>query len=150
MSRCLPRAVHSIRTVTWRSDGSSQSLSYMFTTHVSSGLYTQGEALQLALRRMYLQGWWAWPKYESAQWCALYGNPDLGVGDLPALNIQFPEGVPDFVVPNVDTTFPVRIDPVLDTLVIEPDAGRCQLTWRATVPCSREFLYIDCVIVGER
>ena len=91
----------------------------MFTTYVSSGIYTQGEALQLALRRMYLEGWWAWPKYEMTQWGALYGNPDVSVGELPGLRIQFPEGTPDSVVPFVDTTFTVRIDPVLDTLVAD-------------------------------
>ena len=107
-------------------DGSSQTLNYLFTTHVSSGLYTQGEALQLALRQMYLQGGWAWPKYESLEWGALYGNPDLGVGPLPALHIQFPEGLPDSIVPDVDTTIAVRIDPVLDTLV----AGSATLHYR--------------------
>ena len=35
------------------SDGSSQSLGFYFTTAVTSGNYTQGAALQLALRQMY-------------------------------------------------------------------------------------------------
>jgi len=37
--------------------------------------------------------------------------------------------------------------PTLDTLVIEPDEQRVLLTWRATVPCSRQFLYIDSITV---
>jgi hypothetical protein len=38
---------------------------------------------------------------------------------------------------------------VLDTVVIEPDEGRVMLTWHSTVPCPREFVYVDCVIVTE-
>jgi len=105
----------------WESpaDGSSQTLNYLFTGYVSSGIYTQGEALQLALRQSYLQGAWRWPHYESLEWGALYGNPDLGVGTLPALHIQFPEGLPDYLSPDVETTFVVRIDPILDSLVTD-------------------------------
>jgi hypothetical protein len=40
--------------------------------------------------------------------------------------------------------------PVLDTLVIEPDDKRVLVTWRATVPCPRAFLFIEWVRVSER
>ncbi|RLE21430.1 MAG: hypothetical protein DRJ50_09235, partial [Actinobacteria bacterium] len=56
---------------------------------------------------------------ETTQWSALYGNPGLGVGELPTLHIQIPDGLPETVVPHVETSFSVRIDPVLDTLDIE-------------------------------
>jgi hypothetical protein len=39
---------------------------------------------------------------------------------------------------------------VLDTLVIEPDERRVLVTWRATVPCPRAFLFIEWVRVAER
>jgi hypothetical protein len=82
--------------------------------------------LQLALRQTYLQGAWRWPKYELLEWGALYGNPDLGVAALPALCIQFPDGLPDHVAPDAETAITVRIDPVLDTLV----AGSQTLNYR--------------------
>jgi len=100
-------------------DGSSQTLNYLFTGYVTCGLYTQGEALHLALRETYLQGAWRWPRYEVLEWGALYGNPDLGIGTLPALRIQFPDGLPEHVAPCAETVIAVRIDPVLDTLVAD-------------------------------
>ncbi|HUU83577.1 MAG TPA: C25 family cysteine peptidase [Phycisphaerae bacterium] len=98
-------------------DGSSQTLNYLFTSYVSCGRYTQGEALQRALRETYLQGLWRWPRYEVLEWGALYGNPDLGIGAVPALHIQFPDGLPDQVAPGAPAVIPLRIDPVQDTLV---------------------------------
>ena len=117
-------------------DGSSQTLNYLFTGYVTSGVYTQGEALQLALRETYLQAAWRWPKYELLEWGALYGNPDLGIGTLPALHIQFPDGLPDHVAPGAETTFAVRIDPVLDTLVADSETLHYRLDGGAfqTVP----------------
>jgi len=39
---------------------------------------------------------------------------------------------------------------VLDTVFIDADARRLVLVWRATIPCPRLFLYIDCVrVTGE-
>ncbi len=58
-------------------DGSSQSLDYFFTTCVTSGDYTQGQAHQWALRKMYTYGLWYMDKYETFEWGALWGNPDL-------------------------------------------------------------------------
>ena len=61
-------------------DGSSQSFDYFFTTHVTSGDYTQGEAHQWALREMYTNGLWIIDvKYQMFEWGALWGNPDLGM-----------------------------------------------------------------------
>jgi len=60
-------------------DGSSQSLDYFFTTQVTSGNLTQGEALQWALRQMYTNGLWDDVRYETFEWGALWGNPDLGM-----------------------------------------------------------------------
>jgi hypothetical protein len=42
------------------------------------------------------------------------------------------------------------IDPVLDTVVIEPDDKRISLTWRASLPCPRRFLQIEAVVVDLR
>jgi hypothetical protein len=59
------------------SDGSTQSLDYYFTTSVTSGEYTLGQAHQRALREMYTQGLWSSVKYEMFEWGALWGNPAL-------------------------------------------------------------------------
>ena len=60
--------------------GSSQSFDYFFTTCVTSGDYTQGEAHQWALREMYTNGLWIIDvKYQMFEWGALWGNPDLGM-----------------------------------------------------------------------
>jgi hypothetical protein len=40
--------------------------------------------------------------------------------------------------------------PVLDTVVIEPDTHHVLITWRVTVPCPKQFLYIDTVIIGKQ
>jgi hypothetical protein len=44
----------------------------------------------------------------------------------------------------------VDLVPVLDTLVIEPDQKQAQLTWRISVKCFNQFLYLDKVIVSVR
>ena len=71
-------------------DGSSQSLDYFFSTCVTSGDYTQGAAHQWALREMYTYGLWSYSKYETFEWGALWGNPDLGMTpfsqDIPTLS----------------------------------------------------------------
>ena len=65
------------------SDGSSQSMDYFFTTKVTSGDYTQGEAHQWALLEMYTNNLWYYTKYEMFEWGALWGNPDLGIESGP-------------------------------------------------------------------
>ena len=68
-------------------DGSGQSLDYFFTTKVTSGDYTQGEAHQWALLEMYTYGLWYYTKYEMFEWGALWGNPDLGMELIPGENL---------------------------------------------------------------
>ncbi len=44
---------------------------------------------------------------------------------------------------------PFNTEPVLDTVIIEPDDDRVIVIWRATIRCPRKFLYIDCIRVSE-
>ncbi len=76
-------------------DGSSQSFDYFFTTSVTSGDYTQGEAHQWALRHMYTNGLWYMVKYEMFEWGAFWGNPNLGMGDVnsPPQTPDTPSGI---------------------------------------------------------
>lgn len=63
--------------------GSSQSMDYFFTTSVTSGNFTQGEAQQRALRIMYTKNLWtANPRYEMFEWGAFWGNPDLTMAQV--------------------------------------------------------------------
>ena len=39
---------------------------------------------------------------------------------------------------------------ILDTVVIEPDTNSVLVTWRVTIPCNRQFLYVDTVIIGNK
>jgi hypothetical protein len=91
------------------SDGSSQSMDYFFTTYVTSGDYSQGEAHQQALRDMYVDGLWSYVEYEMFEWGSLWGNPDLALTYAPTLTILLPEGPPSILEPDVPTTFPVQI-----------------------------------------
>ena len=91
-------------------DGSSQSLDYFFTTCVTSGEYTQGEALSWALTEMYVNGLWNYDKYETFEWGALWGNPNLGMR-APVLRISFPEGVPELLLPGEPMDIAVEVIP---------------------------------------
>jgi len=77
-------------------DGSTQSLDYFFTTSVTSGNYTQGEAHQWALRHMYTNSLWYMVKFEMFEWGAYWGNPDLGmapvVTNYPPITPALPSG----------------------------------------------------------
>jgi hypothetical protein len=68
-------------------DGSSQSLDYFFTTAVTSGQYSMGEAHQWALTQMYVNGLWDLLKYETFEWGALWGNPDLRMADAAGMKV---------------------------------------------------------------
>jgi hypothetical protein len=67
-----------------------------------------------------------------------------------------PSGELSFLVParRLEVTVwiraqPTTVQPVIDTLVIEPDDQRVLCTWKATFACPRKFLYIDLVRVRE-
>jgi hypothetical protein len=102
-------------------DGSSQSLDYFFTTSVTSGDYSQGAAQQWGLRQMYLYGLWYYQKFETFEWGALWGNPDLGMGPLPLMRIMLPDGAPDLLTPAEPTEITVRIVEGSEQYV--PDSG---------------------------
>jgi hypothetical protein len=71
--------------------GSSQSMDYFFTTSVTSGNFTQGQAHQHALLTMYTKNLWYYQKYEAFEWGALWGNPDLG---MAAVITNYPPQIP--------------------------------------------------------
>jgi len=85
-------------------DGRCQSCDYWFTTKVTSGEMTQGEAHQYSLRQNYVNGLWYDDEYEIFEW-TLWGNPDLGLGDssAPAGNLVTGAG------PAADNTTEVRV-----------------------------------------
>ena len=116
-------------------DGSSQSLDYFFTTSVTSGNYTQGQAHQRALREMYTNGLWGYLKYEAFEWGALWGNPNLGMMPSPQISIHFPEGLPGYFDPSTPETIMVQIEEVTDTYIpgtgllhYRYDGGTCLTT----------------------
>ncbi len=97
-------------------DGSSQSLDYFFTTCVTSGDYTVGEAHQFALWEMYTQGLWDDVRYEAFEWGSLWGNPSLGMASA-LMTIRLPEGAPELAEPDNPITIPVRITEGLDVYI---------------------------------
>ncbi|MCP4634101.1 MAG: T9SS type A sorting domain-containing protein [candidate division Zixibacteria bacterium] len=92
--------------------GSSQSLDYLFTTYVTSGEHTIGEAHQKALSDMHQFGLWDYLKYETYEWGAIWGNPNLGMApiDPHPLTILFPYGLPELIAPGITTSFTLRIE----------------------------------------
>ncbi len=66
--------------------GSSQSLDYWFTTGCTEGILTQGESHQIALQNMYQYSLWYYDKLEHFEWGALWGNPDLTMGEITSNN----------------------------------------------------------------
>ena len=85
------------------------------------GDFTQGEAHQSALRTMYTNNLWGYNKYETFEWGALLGNPDLGLGNRPAITIDFPDGIPETVLPGLDVVLTVRISNGVEQY--EPGSG---------------------------
>ncbi len=62
-----------------------------------------------------------------------------------------------FIIP--EWTAPVKvtvkgrsksIQPLLDTVIIEPDINNVSLTWRVTMPCYKQFLYINSISIGRK
>ncbi|MHC4208656.1 MAG: C25 family cysteine peptidase [Planctomycetota bacterium] len=104
-------------------DGSSQSMDYFFTTYVTSGHYTQGQAHQLALTDMYTYGLWSSVKYEMFEWGSLWGNPNLGMVSPAALSITFPAGLPEYLETGAATSITVQITDGPDE-AYAPGSGR--------------------------
>jgi len=104
--------------------GSSQSFDYYFTTRVTSGEYTQGQAHQWALTKMYTDNLWYYLKYETFEWGALWGNPDLTMGEVilshPPLKPTKPTG-PTTGVINENCTF--------STSTVDPDGDQVYYKW---------------------
>ena len=66
-----------------------------------------------------------------------------------------PAGVLRFRLPLVDLSVTYLLDrvahtatPALDTVLIEPDADRVQLVWRAVLPCDKKALRVSAVRVA--
>ncbi len=102
----------------------SASMDYFFTTCVTSGEYTQGQAHQYALLEMYTNDLWYYPYYETFEWGALWGNPDLSMAPVitsdPPANPDKPSG-PDEGIPNIEFTF--------STSTIDPDDDQVYYLW---------------------
>jgi len=95
-------------------DGSSQSLDYFFTTCCTSCDYTQGEAHQYGLYEMYTNSLWYYNKYETFEWGALWGNPDLTMGI-----VSQPPDIPQTPVgPN---EWPKDVSATFETTTTDPD-----------------------------
>jgi hypothetical protein len=98
--------------------GSSQSLDYFFTTCCTSGEYTQGEAQQWALNEMYTNGLWYYTYYETFEWGALWGNPDLqmGVASRPPETPAKPSGPTNWTIDVAATYDGTTTDPEGDSI----------------------------------
>ncbi len=101
-------------------DGSDQSFKYFFTSCVTSGEYTQGQALQYAIKEMYTRGLWTQLKYETFIHSSLWGNPDLGIGinsdNNPPIKPDRPNGPNDGKVRQLYTFTSKSIDPDNDQI----------------------------------
>ena len=80
----------------------------------------------------------------------------LGGEDVVATNLS-ESGLVKFSLPRYRFTASVSIkgrstiyQPVMDTMIIEPDIQQVQITWRVAIPCSKQFLYIDKITVDWR
>ena len=98
-------------------DGSGQSMDYFFTTCVTSGDYSQGEAQQWSLIEMYQNNLWYYLRYETFEWGALWGNPDLAMIYIPEENYP----------PNP----PSNPNPWHQAIDVDPDAD---LSWSCSDP----------------
>ncbi len=82
--------------------------------------------------------------------------PFLRGGEQISLNHLTPNGTLSFTLPAwrlkisiIAKGKAIDIIPVMDTIVIEPDKLEVQLTWRASVMCQNQLLYIEKIIVRE-
>ncbi|MCK5031193.1 MAG: hypothetical protein KAR64_06980, partial [Thermoplasmatales archaeon] len=127
-------------------DGSTQSLDYFFTSYVTSGNYTQGQAHQLALAEMYTNGLWYYNKFETFEWGALLGNPNLGIGILTPLGITNVEANPSEQV-NIGGYVNISCDVVggdvvnsVKTNITYPDTSSLNQTM-TNIPGSDTYFY---------
>jgi hypothetical protein len=78
------------------------------------------------------------------------GEPVVLTNLTPEADVRFnlpTRSIPLWVVPHRGKT--ERVEPVIDTIVIEPDLGRFTMTWRAVVPMQRSCFDTKQVIVGD-
>lgn len=78
-------------------------------------------------------------------------------GELFNLKNVTESGQLSFQLPNWNLPVSISIKgkketyaPSLDTIVIEPDENSVYLSWRVSVPCYKQFLYVDSVTVGTK
>ncbi len=81
----------------------------------------------------------------------------LAGGEVVQATSVSPAGGVSFTLPRYHVTADTwirgerRTDTLsLDTVVIEPDLDRVTLTWRAAIPCTRKFLFIDGVALRAK
>ena len=102
------------------SDGSDQSLKYLFLSSLNSGEMTQGQAHQYALSEMYKRDLWDFLKYETFVHGSLFGNPDLGISspfqDISPLKPEIPVGPNSGKVNQEQSYSTSAIDPDDDNL----------------------------------
>jgi len=97
-------------------DGSDQSMKYFFTTAITSGEYTQGQAHQYAIHEMYSRGLWDRLYYETFCHGSLWGNPDLG---MSIVVISDPPETPQ--KPSGPTTGNIQEEASFSTSTVDPD-----------------------------
>jgi hypothetical protein len=106
------------------SGAAAASLDYFFTTKTTSTEYTQGGAHQWSLAEMYTHDLWYYPKYETFEWGALWGNPDLTMGEVeisePPSTPEKPSG-PNNGAPLTEYTF--------TTTSTDPEGGQIYYMW---------------------
>lgn len=96
-------------------------------------------------------------RYHNAAHPSLISPRHFEGGEAVRVVNASPKGQLDFGLPRYQVRIEARLQgkvveavPVLDTVVIEPDASRVVLTWRAAVPCTRKFLYLEHVTVTAK
>ena len=105
-------------------DGSDQSFKYFFTSRIASGEYTQGQALQYAVREMYVRDLWFNLRYESFIHSSLWGNPDL---DINSHNMNNAPSKPER--PNGPNTGKLRTDYTFTSSSIDPENDQVYYCW---------------------
>ena len=105
-------------------DGSGQSFYYFFTMAVTSANYTQGQALQYALREMYTRNLWSIVLYETFIHSSLWGNPDLGIA--PTYTNNIPEKP---YPPNGPCTGKIKREYTYTTSATDPEGEQLYYCW---------------------